>query len=375
MVLNFWGVVLSLAPLLMHLGGCSKATSEPSFSLNFRQAERIAQLPFKPSAASRSSQGLIAAGDAHGRILLRTTSGQVRWLGAVPAASQASSQPIGAPGADASRSPHRGAIVALVFSRDGQRLLSAGGKTIALWSVAEGRLLHQLRGPQRLTAAVFGPRGKSAYFATDEGHVLRWGLDEREAEAQRELSCGARIVNPLRRQLPRRERCPFGRFGQQGGHSYCVYPATHLVRQGFQLARACRTGDLSVTDLASKRAVHAITEGVGALGFFRQDQLVIAENEGRLTRHSLKGKAEREARRGVARPKTFAALKDVFALGHPRLISVWSASGERPAGGIQVAAEPVWLVMSAQGAAGQLEALLADGALMRFAFTMQRVTP
>jgi hypothetical protein len=73
---------------------------------------------------------------------------------------------------------HRGVILCLAFSPDGQRLLSGGEDgTMRLWRAADGRQLHRLVGHRgRVQAVAFSSCGRYAFSGGSDGTLRRWPL-------------------------------------------------------------------------------------------------------------------------------------------------------------------------------------------------------
>jgi WD40 repeat protein len=71
---------------------------------------------------------------------------------------------------------HGGAIPALCYSADGQRLLSGSwDHTVRLWDEHTGKMLSTFTGSQReINDVVLSPDGSQAAAASEDGDVLRW---------------------------------------------------------------------------------------------------------------------------------------------------------------------------------------------------------
>jgi RNA polymerase sigma factor (sigma-70 family) len=74
---------------------------------------------------------------------------------------------------------HRGRVLTVAFSLDGQRLASRDwdDRTIRLWDVATGRELHQLRDDQhQVNTVLFSPDGKALACGCHDGTIRLWDV-------------------------------------------------------------------------------------------------------------------------------------------------------------------------------------------------------
>lgn len=371
-----------LGVLALLSGGCKEREGASEQLARFQKPVLRWKQELHIAAALRLGDGL-ALGTTRGGVALADAKGKLYWLldvdapppkkktKATPAKGDAASRPTSRP----VRPRHIGGVSALDVSDDGKRLLSSGGKTIAWWDLTRRSLGRHLRGPHRIKTARFAPDGQSAFFGTDQGHVLRWHLAKGEAKAVAQLGCGARYVDVFRRGRPESERCPYGTYGEnKKGQPYCAYPATHLARRGKTLARACRTGTLGVLSLETKAIKHYNMAGALAdLHFADDDELLLARNDGLVARYSIKGNNEPQARRkGRAEPTCASSSKKLFAVGHSKSITLWHRDQMTRLGGVRVPAPVVWVELrevSAKG--GSLEALLADGQRLSWRFVLE----
>jgi hypothetical protein len=73
---------------------------------------------------------------------------------------------------------HRGPVLCVAFSADGQWLLSGGSDgSVRLWWAADGREVCRLEGHRdRVQAVVFSPCGRVAFSGSRDGTIRRWPL-------------------------------------------------------------------------------------------------------------------------------------------------------------------------------------------------------
>jgi WD40 repeat protein len=73
---------------------------------------------------------------------------------------------------------HRGPVLCVAFSADGQWLLTGGSDgSVRLWRAADGREVCRLEGHRdRVQAVVFSPCGRVAFSGSRDGTIRRWPL-------------------------------------------------------------------------------------------------------------------------------------------------------------------------------------------------------
>lgn len=80
---------------------------------------------------------------------------------------------------------HEGDTTSLAFSADGARVASSSwDRTIRVWDVENGTLMHVLEGHQdRVNQVIFSPDGSLLASAGRDGNVMLWGLVDGRQEA------------------------------------------------------------------------------------------------------------------------------------------------------------------------------------------------
>lgn len=121
----------------------------------------------------KTSQNLIASGGDDGRIRI--------WD--VPGVENAPSKP-----ASEFSESHTAPVTALAFSPDGRFLVSAAGREIWIWNVAEGKKLYALPGEHRdaVTTVCFTPQAKLMTASRDKT-VRVWSIGDKGANVERTI--------------------------------------------------------------------------------------------------------------------------------------------------------------------------------------------
>jgi hypothetical protein len=361
----------SIAPwplaLLVLLAGCPSTPEVPPPRVTLGPAVVRFSLGQRASAGRTApAAGLLAVGLPSGAIVLARPS------------SPPPAPPLERLELDAAGHPvHEGPVVALAFSESGRRLLSIGGRTAAFWDVEARRLIRHVRGPQLLTAGELEPDGTVAYFATEQGHVLRWRTTLRGADSVRGFACSAFSVDPVRRGLPEARRCPYGTYVEprEGpAHAFCTYPVTVLELVGRTLLRSCREGNTAILDLATQKTSWHMTGHVVAsvpVAPGKLEEAVFATGDGELKVYSFAGSnvVRTLGTRGAVAAAGGAAGLVVFAQGGE--LRVFSPAHEAPVATRRLPARAVWLdLVPAPSAAGKgalvLELLLEDGRFLTY---------
>jgi WD40 repeat protein len=91
---------------------------------------------------------------------------------------------------------HDDTIQQLVIARDGTLLASASSDgTVRLWDFAQGRILHELTGPEKFTSVEFSPDGRVLAGADEDGSIKLW--DVPTGAQRRPLRDEVRILRAL----------------------------------------------------------------------------------------------------------------------------------------------------------------------------------
>jgi len=240
---------------------------------------------------------------------------------------------------------HDGPVSSLVISRSGNFLLSLGGNSAATWQISKNpRLLHQIAGPQRLTAGTFSPDERTRYFATDQGFVMAWKDGDLAASPLNQFTCEGMAVLPHRRFLPIKERCPYGSYVEPStGPPACMYPVTHLQVHASRLIRACRTGTLGLLSLTTGQREYSIVGHLSGLLAFDRQRLLLLRQDGELRFYFFNHKKP---------PTSFARTEPVIVaaenapwilLGHHRKISLWHMDHTKPLVQTSLPSTPLWI--------------------------------
>jgi WD40 repeat protein len=251
---------------------------------------------------------------------------------------------------DAGSSVHDGPVTAISFSANGKRLFSVGGKVAAAWDLEERRLIRELAGPQRLTAGVMHPDGKSAYFGTAQGHVMRWRLGARGADAVREFACRGSLVYPARMRLPKKRRCPYGTYLETDeGKAVCTYPVTHLLIGGNKLLRSCRQGNLAILDLNTLKIEWHLAGHLTALAPAGADTLLLGRADGKVGLYRTSDREIVQPLQPEVRPIAAAASGALVAVAAGAEVRVYHRKHPRNLAKVEVSAPPVWVAIREQG--------------------------
>ena len=362
------GTALALALLALLMSGCKSPPETPRISVKLASSDDLAAAGVKLSAAAAGPGKLLAAGTVKGKVLLLQSAGapgarrEVVWL-------VARTRPGGPDaGPPKERLLHRGGVSALAFSKDGKQLVSVGGKTAAVWDVGQRKLLKDVVGPQGITTVTAGRRPGVVYFATDQGHVLRWELEKRAPDALPKFACGASQLPSPRLNLPAEKRCPFGTYHVSKGIHACFYPATGLMLRDEVLVRACRSGNLGMLNLRTRTTTYHMSGFLRAMAAVDQRRLLLARDDGKLEIYDLQTRKATRSLKMTGKPLAAAATDRLLAVGAAEQVLIWSG-GPRPALAIRTGTPPVWLGLSAD----VLQVMTEDGKLVAHKLTLGKL--
>lgn len=318
--------------LCSSLGGCPKETERPRPKVRMPQLVVEAELGVEACMGAVAADGRLAVGTRGGGVLLVSADRKRRsWV-----LSQAEGSGVdggvdgGGEGVD-TRPQHDGPISALAFSRDGRRLLSAGGRSILWWQVQPSvKLLAQIRGPQAITAAVLDAQDRFALLGTFQGHVLRWPLNAGPAQPLPRLSCGGMAVGGRLKHLPPERRCPAGTFVElPGGRGVCTYPATHLLRHGKRFALACRTGTVTLFEIDRGLPRYYLAGALTAMALISRDRMLFARRDGEARVYDFANKKLLASFRPGFVPTVVGAAQDhALLLAGKAKLALFSHSGQ-----------------------------------------------
>lgn len=336
--------LLLLATILVCSASCKKK-ADPPLRLKVGPPRLHVDLGVPVTAGLLGPNNLLAAGTSKGVVLLATVgSTAVHTMG-------------GKPG-------HDGPIRALAFSPGGDRLLSAGGHTVVYWDARSRAEIRRVQGPQGLTSAVLDAVNNRAYFATDQGHVMRWRLDQQGADGIKAFSCGATRVYPARMQLPKERRCPYGTYLEPTPDTpVCAYPVTHLLLMGRKLVRACREGTLGILDLETHKTSWAMAGHLGAIAAVSPDLLVLAEAKGAIHLYHPAHRKELSLLTPGGHPRAAASSGELIALAFKGHVRLWHRDHAAALASLPVNKPVVWLGL--QRWPPRLDLLLGSGKLIR----------
>ncbi len=407
-------IIVALALLLFTvLSGCKagcKPSSKPAVSLRatFSVGTRVGKLPDNLTAGVAWGE-VYVGGTQRGAVHLLGPTGSVEVVDrstptSTPAATPTSTPaatPTATPGLDGAKTAsqpgskptptsiaarHRGAITALDVDASGSRLLSAGGRTIAAWSVDAAAkrvtLKNHLRGPQIITAAVLGPTGREAFFGTSQGHVLRWTVANKHAKPMARFRCQVHMVSPGRLDKPPNRRCPHGTYDtNRKGQGYCAYPVTQLRRRGQLVALGCRDGYAHVLDLKRDRVRYRLAGALGDLVFAGTSSVVFGRLDGQLRVYDRDVEDVDASMRSLAafRQPVFmlSASGELVAVASKHTVTLVHLRSERPLGALKVTAPPVWVEVNAESdisKEGALRVILSNGQIARYPFSLQPIS-
>jgi hypothetical protein len=267
---------------------------------------------------------------------------------------------------------HDGPVSALAFSPSGERLLSVGGKTAALWDPSARRLVRKVSGPQTLTAAAFSPDGRTAFFATDQGHVLRWHSDRSSAEPVPGFACSSHLLTATELRLPEARRCPYGTFVEPArGRPFCAYGVTTLAVAHGTLARACREGTLGLLDLAHDSRTWYLAGYLRALAAVPPDGWLLGRDDGHLRLYRERPAKVTLELEPAGLAEAAASSGPLLAAAQPGAIRIWSAGSTEAVLALPMAEHVVWLGF--ESTPFSLMVLTAGGRLV--AYPLDRQSP
>lgn len=355
-------LVIMLLALLF--SGCKRgeeteAPPPPATAVKITNSKVLAKVGTKVSAAAAGPGDLFAVG---------TTTGQVLLLKLTPGKA-AEQVPLEAfyvqkAGVDAGppkkRLLHTGGVTGLAFSGK-DRLVSVGGRTAALWDLTKRALISAPTGPQGLTTVIRAVGLGEVFFATDQGHVLRWDLTKKAAEPVKGFFCGSSQVPPARLRLPASRRCVYGVYhvSKKGVH-VCHYPANALLLHDGQLVRACRSGNMSLLDLKTRKSRFYMSGYVQTMASLSAGELLLARDDGELrVYHAGEGKVRRTMKLG-GRPRAAAASERLALVARDDAVLIWPLGGDKVLGAVKTPSPTVWMRMVGD----ELQLLMKDGDLV-----------
>ncbi len=334
-------VALLVAVAALLLGGCNKKGDALPLTVKVSAAVEEARAPGEATAAALSPEGTLAVGLEDGGIVLLSQNGEGK----------------GKPPKPEFRMD--GAIRALAFAATSARLVSAAGKAVVLWDVPSKKQLKDVTGPQEVTALTVDPNHETAYFGTDQGHVMRWELSKRGAEAMAGFPCGATGIAPARMQLPPSRRCKFGTyFHSPDGQHACLYPVNWLLVRDGRIYRACREGTFASKKVGGKKTAWFTSGHLSMLTFMPPDRLLLGRKEGKLNVYSTKeNKLLSTLTAPTLEPLAGDATEKLLAVAQGGEVRIWTLPAKDPAATIKVPPGLVWLQLTGQ----RLRYLARDG--------------
>lgn len=340
-----------LVTLLIVSQSCRKPhTRRPPLHLQLGTKQLMGDFHEAVTIGAMASNGTFAAGTRQGKIIIHEPSRKKSTLGSV--------------------SVHDGPLSALAFSADGQYLFSAGGHSAASWALPSLKLLHQIRGPQIITAGAITNHSKPvAYFGTAEGHMLRWDLISSRAEALANFACAGSFLSRAEMQLPENRRCPFGTYVEpKQGPPMCAYLVSVLFANKTTVARACREGTLGILNVPSNTrswflAGHLVTLNQVTPNLFLLGR---ADGELRLYQTDTKKIVAQLDPRGA--PEAATTFKDFIAIAQKNAIRIWPTGGGPVIATIARQIRTVWLGVGPSSS--ELWVLGENGRLEAYPFTI-----
>ncbi|MCC6751571.1 MAG: hypothetical protein IT371_28220 [Deltaproteobacteria bacterium] len=354
--------VLGAAGLpLLAAGGCKRA-SAPAVRVSVQQGRLRASFGPGMTAGAQGPEGRFAAGTSRGGVVFLRRDGEapvrlLEDLGQRPRRRPEERGPAPA--------SHDGRIDALEFSPDGRHLLSAGGHSAVYWDTERREMVRQVKGPYVVTAAAFDPEGKSVFFGTETGNVMRWSVDLPEAMGVHHFSCGATPVEPAQMALPPARRCPVGLYLEPPvGKPICAYRVTQLVRLGDTLARACREGMVGLLDLKTRGITWALAGALQTLTFVDKDQLVFGRDDGELRLYHARSQEVVRLLPGAEEqpPDAAASAAGLVAIAQRGRVRFFHAASGELSGAVTIPVRATWVSLS--GTPLELTVLLEDGRLV-----------
>lgn len=340
------------APLLLLLliaAGC-KSERPPPLSVTVGQAQVLARAGARVTAATARGE-LYVAGTADGDVLLLTPGGRPRTLAAEDKGVKLR---------------HAGGVSALALLKGG-RMVSVGGRLALAWDVSSGRHLRDLGGPQGLSAVSASPDDGVAYFATDQGHLLRWDTAKRAAEGVGWFSCGATQIPSGRLRLPVSKRCPYGtHLVSKKGLPVCLYPATGLLLHHGVLVRACRSGNLGWLALAKHKASYLVAGHLRGMASVDRETLLLARQDGKVNLLHLPSKKVTLVQDTGGRPRALAVSGRLLAAALKDRIILWERGVARPLVTVPTPARAIWIGLRPKA----LLAILRTGELVSLPLTV-----
>ena len=358
------GATLAMLLLALLLSGCKSppegGRAPASASVKITASRTLVSLGAEIAAVAADPGGLLAAGSIKGQVvlILPSASGAARVTPLEAFTPKGDAPDAGPP---QKRLLHPGGVAALAFSRDGNKLVSVGGKNAALWDVKKRALVVDVGGPQNITSVIPGAQDNAVFFATDQGHVLRWDLAKKVPDAVPDFFCGASTVPSARLRLPASRRCMYGVYqrSQKGVH-VCLYPVTELMLHGDLLVRACRSGNMGMLNLKTRKTSYYMSGYVRAMTSLGSELLLLARDDGQLRLYRPRtGKVDRTLKM-KGKPEVAVASVKLIAVSRLDGILIWSADGGKALAAIKTPSPTVW--MRLQG--DELQVMMKSGEMV-----------